>query len=249
VQYNQGTKKNGSNLPVNRTDANQALGEPEGTDALVFVTLGYGGSIILGFDGSVPNGPGADLEVVETTFGSGACATYPEYADVYVSQNGINFFPVGTVCKTDNTVDIDDAGQGFTYITYVKIVNNDELTTTPDGYDLDGVRAIHNCEGEDRGNSDGTISVFADERSRLGTQPNPTSGPSTAIFSIENTAYTTLEVFDMNGRNISTLFNQVANAGQEYRIDFDGTFLPNGVYIYRLTTENEVVVEKFMIAR
>jgi len=63
------------------------------------------------------------------------------------------------------------------------------------------------------------------------------------------TERTLLEVYDMNGRNVSTLFNQVANAGQEYRIDFDGSALPNGVYIYRLTTENEVVVEKFMIAR
>jgi hypothetical protein len=41
----------------------------------------------------------------------------------------------------------------------------------------------------------------------------------------------------------------VANEGQEYRFDFDGTYLANGVYIYRLTTENDVVIEKFMIAR
>jgi hypothetical protein len=53
----------------------------------------------------------------------------------------------------------------------------------------------------------------------------------------------------MSGRQVTTLFNQVAQEGQEYRVNFDGAFLPNGVYIYRLTTENEVVVDKFMIAR
>ena len=83
----------------------------------------------------------------------------------------------------------------------------------------------------------------------LSSQPNPTDGISVVRFTTEKGTRATLEVYDMNGRNISTLFNQVANAGQEYRIDFDGSALPNGVYIYRLTTENEVVVEKFMIAR
>ncbi|MFT6998172.1 MAG: hypothetical protein ACJAQ4_001932, partial [Cryomorphaceae bacterium] len=35
----------------------------------------------------------------------------------------------------------------------------------------------------------------------------------------------------------------------EYRFEFDGSALPSGVYIYRLTTQNEVLIEKFMISR
>ena len=69
------------------------------------------------------------------------------------------------------------------------------------------------------------------------------------MFTTGQTTRTTLEVFDMNGRSVATLFNQVANAGQQYMIDFDGAALPNGVYVYRLTTENETIVEKFMIAK
>jgi hypothetical protein len=69
------------------------------------------------------------------------------------------------------------------------------------------------------------------------------------FFKTASTSYTTLEVFDMSGRSITTLFNQVANEGQQYQFTFDGTYLANGVYIYRLTTENDVVIEKFMIAR
>lgn len=58
-----------------------------------------------------------------------------------------------------------------------------------------------------------------------------------------------LELFDMNGRAVAALFNADVEAGVEYRSDFNGAGLPNGVYIYRITTEREVVMEKFIIAR
>jgi hypothetical protein len=62
-------------------------------------------------------------------------------------------------------------------------------------------------------------------------------------------AQTTLEVFDLNGRMITQLFNSHSVPGQEYRFEFDASQLPNGVYVYRLTTGREVLIEKFMIAR
>ncbi|NEN24036.1 T9SS type A sorting domain-containing protein [Cryomorpha ignava] len=85
--------------------------------------------------------------------------------------------------------------------------------------------------------------------SLLNSFPNPTIGESQVVFETAITGPTTLEVFDMNGKNIATLFNTVADQGQEYRIYFNGSSLPNGIYVYKLTTQNEVVISKFMIAR
>ncbi len=79
--------------------------------------------------------------------------------------------------------------------------------------------------------------------------PSPTKGPSKVVFTTGVTTHTLLEVFDLNGRNLGTLFNQEAQEGEEYSIDFNGNDLPNGVYIYRMTTNDETVIEKFMIAR
>jgi len=245
LSYVQGTQSNGSPIATNRTNSAMALGTPEGTDALVFVTLGYGGSLILAFDGSIPNEAGDDIEVVETSFGTPGCLAYREYADVYVSQNGVNYFFTRTICKSDNMVDIDDAGQGFAFVNFVKIVNNDELSTTPDGFDVDGVRAIHNCE---EGNvAPGVVADFTE--SRLSSMPNPSDGRSTVTFNVSQTAQTTLDVYDMSGRNVSTLFNQVAQENQEYRISFEGAHLPIGVYIFRLNTGSDAIISKFMIAR
>jgi len=104
--------------------------------------------------------------------------------------------------------------------------------------------------GDDGDSGDDETALIADESSnQLSSFPNPTNGPSVAVFVTGQTERTTLEVYDMNGRLVEGLFSGVAEAGVEYRLDFDGLRLPNGVYMYRLTTESETIVEKFMIAK
>jgi hypothetical protein len=83
----------------------------------------------------------------------------------------------------------------------------------------------------------------------LNASPNPSTGTSFVEFSAVNSTFATLEVYDMAGRKIADLFNQNAQGGAEYRLEFNGHDLPNGVYMYRLTTDTEVVIEKFMIAK
>ncbi len=90
---------------------------------------------------------------------------------------------------------------------------------------------------------------YTHTRSTMSTHTNPSNGPSAVHFITATTGRTMLELFDLSGRKVFTLFNQDTDEGQEYRLNFDGTYLPNGVYIYRLTTGNEVIMEKLMIAK
>lgn len=245
IEYIQGTSKTGGAIAANRTDATQALGAPERAGQNVFVSLGYGGSLVLAFDGAIPNGPGDDIEVVETSYGNPSCAAYPEFADVYVSVDGLAWFFAKTICRTDGFVDISDAGT-FDYVNFVKIVNNNDLSTTPDGFDVDGVVAIHNCIGdvnppviESGFNLSGQLTAF----------PNPSSGVTTVQFATVVNGKTTLEVLDMNGRVVKTLFSKEVVAGELNKVDFDASGLPNGIYITKMVTNNETVIEKLMIAR
>ena len=57
-----------------------------------------------------------------------------------------------------------------------------------------------------------------------------------------------IEVYDLFGRNISTVFNEEVNASQNYKVSFDGSNLPNGMYIYKITLGNNTSNKKFMIA-
>ena len=83
----------------------------------------------------------------------------------------------------------------------------------------------------------------------INSNPNPTSGSSNVSFNLELESYTTLEVFDLSGRKIQSIFAGNANAQQEYRFEFDGFGLPNGIYIYRVTTENGIENSRFLIAK
>ena len=249
LEYIEGTSSNGGAIAANRTNPEQALGEPEGTDTYVFTTLGYGGSITLAFTGAVLNGAGDDFEVVETSFGTMGCSAYKEYADVSVSEDGVNFYFAKTVCKSDNMVDINDAG-AFSQIYFIKVENNDVFTLTPDGFDLDGIRVL-NCGDEEETGETNTPDPFvsADKNTRLSSFPNPTPGISQVVFQTESNQHTLLEVYDMSGRSVASLYNAVTEMGVEYRINFDGSSLPNGIYVYRLTSGNELLIDKFMIAR
>jgi hypothetical protein len=46
-----------------------------------------------------------------------------------------------------------------------------------------------------------------------------------------------LKIYDMMGREISTLLDQFMNPGT-YNINFKGDYLPSGTYIYRIFSPN-----------
>jgi len=83
----------------------------------------------------------------------------------------------------------------------------------------------------------------------LTAYPNPSNGPVNIEFEINENSRTILEVMDMNGRVISTLFNADAQIGQTYRVEFDGLNLPNGIYITKLCTETGIKIDKIMISK
>jgi hypothetical protein len=63
--------------------------------------------------------------------------------------------------------------------------------------------------------------------------PNPFN-PSTSIgYSLSHSGHTTLKVFDVLGREVSVLVNEVQDAGS-YQVEFDAAALANGTYFYTL---------------
>jgi len=75
--------------------------------------------------------------------------------------------------------------------------------------------------------------------------PNPFN-PSTKIkFDIQKSSFTNITVFDILGKEVSTLVNEQLKSGS-YEVNFDGTNLPSGVYFYRIEsgtfTENKKMI-------
>jgi hypothetical protein len=78
--------------------------------------------------------------------------------------------------------------------------------------------------------------------------PNPFN-PSTNIrFTIPEKEHVTLKVFDVLGREITTLVNEVKEAGT-YNIKFNAQNLPSGVYLYTLAAGKYTATKKMMLVK
>jgi hypothetical protein len=64
--------------------------------------------------------------------------------------------------------------------------------------------------------------------------PNPFNPQTRIRFSVKGGGRTTLVVVDLLGREMVTLFDQVAEAGRLYEVTLDGSRLPSGVYFSQL---------------
>ena len=78
--------------------------------------------------------------------------------------------------------------------------------------------------------------------------PNPFN-PTTIIgYSIPKAGIVKLSVFDLLGREISTLVSKYQNQGN-YKVEFDGQNLSSGVYFYRLKFNDKILTKKFLLMK
>ncbi len=78
--------------------------------------------------------------------------------------------------------------------------------------------------------------------------PNPFNPATKIRYSVPTTSDVKLEVFDILGRKVATLVNGQERAG-EYAIEFDGSKLDSGVYVYRLTSSGFAVSKKMVLMK
>ena len=79
--------------------------------------------------------------------------------------------------------------------------------------------------------------------------PNPFSHSTTIQFSLQTEGEVILEIFNMAGIKIASLYNRLAVSNKTYDINFDADKLSHGVYFSRLTTGSEVITRKLMIVK
>jgi hypothetical protein len=76
--------------------------------------------------------------------------------------------------------------------------------------------------------------------------PNPTAGTTAFSFTLPESAYAELSVYDLAGRRIATVFDGEAEAG-ENRVAYDASVMAPGVYLYRLTSAGKTTVRKMVV--
>ena len=78
--------------------------------------------------------------------------------------------------------------------------------------------------------------------------PNPFNPTTNIRYSIPKSSFVTLKVYDILGKEVATLVDGEQTAGS-YVADFDAASLANGVYLYRLHTDNFSSVRKMIVLK
>ncbi|MBM2846229.1 MAG: hypothetical protein HW407_1541, partial [Bacteroidetes bacterium] len=78
--------------------------------------------------------------------------------------------------------------------------------------------------------------------------PNPFNPSTKIVYRVKSREFIELRVFDVLGREVTTLVNEVKSPG-EYSVDFEGRGLSSGVYFYRMTTSDFVQTKKLILLR
>jgi len=79
--------------------------------------------------------------------------------------------------------------------------------------------------------------------------PNPFNPTTQVKFSVAVAGPATVEMFDILGQKIQTLFNENAEPGKYYNLQVDGANMASGVYFYRLQSGARLDTRKMLLLK
>ncbi|HRE40243.1 MAG TPA: T9SS type A sorting domain-containing protein [Ignavibacteria bacterium] len=93
-----------------------------------------------------------------------------------------------------------------------------------------------------------TTNSVADAYSLKNNYPNPFNPQTTIEFTIPENGFVKLKVYDVLGKEVSSLVNANLVKGN-YKIDFDGSGLNSGIYFYRLESGSFVQTKRMTLIK
>lgn len=78
--------------------------------------------------------------------------------------------------------------------------------------------------------------------------PNPFNPSTTISFDLPNSEFVSLTIYDVLGKQVSTLVNEYKNAGR-YDIRFEANRLSSGMYFYKISAGNFNQIKKFILMK
>lgn len=79
--------------------------------------------------------------------------------------------------------------------------------------------------------------------------PNPFNATTEIRFTVDYPAIASLEVFNVLGERVVTLFHDVAEVGKYHAVRLDASNLASGIYFYRLHSGPKKVVKKLLLLK
>jgi photosystem II stability/assembly factor-like uncharacterized protein len=78
--------------------------------------------------------------------------------------------------------------------------------------------------------------------------PNPFNNQTVIEYDISENAHYSITIYDVLGRTVDVIFDKYITAGR-YKINYDASNLPSGIYFYRIYGLNKSIVKKFTLIK
>ena len=78
--------------------------------------------------------------------------------------------------------------------------------------------------------------------------PNPFNPITTISYELPKAGKVSIKIFDLLGREITTLVDEYKNAGS-YEVEFKANYLPSGVYFYQLKAGDYIFTKKMVLLK
>jgi len=93
-----------------------------------------------------------------------------------------------------------------------------------------------------------TIQAEEEKELSLANHPNPFNPETIINYTNPENSLVTIKVYDMLGREVRTLVNEVKDAGN-YSVRFNASSMPSGVYIYTIQTNRSTLSKKMILMK
>jgi hypothetical protein len=119
----------------------------------------------------------------------------------------------------------------------------DSCFSSVNGFNQQGVFAYAGCSGTltGIGNSETPVSFKLSQN-----YPNPFNPTTKISYALPKSGLVTLKVYDILGKEVAMLVNEVKNAGN-YSVDFSASNFTSGVYFYKLESNGFSDIKKMML--
>ncbi len=171
------------------------------------------------------------FELPEVTFAeiSDMCINWPPYEITEGAPAGGEYSGTGV---EDGWFYPDVAGLGTHTLIYTYEDNNGCENFAEQTVYVDG------CVGFDE----------VEKGSALNIYPNPITNSTKILFSIEDNSYVKLNVFNLIGKEVTTIIDGMMNSGT-HAVSFDAAGLEAGIYFVRLQYNQNIYTEKITIVK
>lgn len=132
------------------------------------------------------------------------------------------------------TISVDKKGSAI-------ISGNSELSNNHSGIVTIKYSSVTNIFNNNLKNENLEYSLFQN-------YPNPFNPITTISYDIPNDENVNIKVFDLTGREIQTLVNEMKQSGK-YKIIFDGSNLASGVYFYKIEAGSFVKTRRMLLIK